>query len=327
MHPESPDRWTPDIGIKMEVLKAQVNRASVTEAELSIDDLPVECRLGVSVEGAAWITITCNPRSVSVDDDVAAVTFKIIGTGYRIRIAQSAPEATRNHLLEEMVELLGGGHPPGDVGRVAIRNWRELLARPHGTRLSDKALVGLHGELEVLETILEAGGKLDYWTGWNKDHCDFRLPGLVIEVKSTTSPNYRRVRIHGLAQLDDPEDGSNLVLVLKRLESSPEGRSVPELVDRAVSLGAVRSQLLEKLLEVGYHEHHRASYEDKRFVSEEAALRNIDDKHPRLIASMLTGVDMSSVDKIDYELNLNGSADADINQTIKELLIEHFGNT
>jgi hypothetical protein len=326
MPSDPPGRYAPDIATKMAVLQAKVTRTSVTEAELPIEDLPVECRLGASAEGAAWITIRCDPRSVSVDDDVAAVTFTIIGTGYQMRIAPSAPEAASNHLLEEIVELLSNGHAPGDVGLVAIRNWRELLARPAGDRLSDQALVGLHGELEVLETILEVGGDLDHWTGWNKDHCDFRLSGLVIEVKSTTSSDYRRVRVHGLAQLDDPQDGSDLLLVLKRLESSPDGRSVPDLVERVVALGAARSRLLEKLAGVGYYEHHNASYENKRFVSKEAVLRDIDDSHPRLIASMLTGVEMSSVDKIEYELNLNGTADADIDQTIEELLVERLGN-
>lgn len=322
---DDPNRWAPDIATKLAVLKSRLERTPDADAELVLDELPVSCRVGMSAEGNVWITITCDPRSVSMVDDLAAVGFGLTGKGYRIRVASTAPEPARNHLLEEIVDLLKQGHPPGDAGYVAISNWRELLARPAGQRLSDQALVGLHGELEILESILDAGGELNHWTGWSKDHCDFRLSGLVIEAKSTTSSDYRRVRVHGLAQLDDPEDGSDLILVLKRLEASQDGRSVPDLIERLVKLGASRARLLERLTEVGYYEHHEASYENQRFVSTNVALRRIDDSHPRLIPSMLRDVGTSCIDKIDYELNLDGTADADLKTSIERILANHLG--
>ncbi|MEP2372301.1 PD-(D/E)XK motif protein [Ilumatobacter sp.] len=226
-----------------------------------------------------------------------------------------------------MVQLLGEGHDPGDVGRTALQNWRDLLARPAGSPLSDNALVGLFGELEVLETILRHGGQLDQWTGWDKDHCDFRLSKLVIEVKSTTSANYRRVQIHGLGQLADPEDGSALVLVLRRLEPSPDGRSVPDLIESIVRLGASRSVLLDRLSNLRYSEQHKDHYDHSKFVSVEVGLRNVDDSHPRLVPSMLAAVDMSSIDKVDYELNLNGDAEADLDTDLDSLIARHLGNS
>ena len=175
--------------------------------------------------------------------------------------------------------------------------------------------------------ILRHGGELDQWTGWNKDHCDFRLSGVVIEVKSTTSANYRRVQIHGLGQLADPEDGSDLILVLRRLESSPDGRSVPDLTDEIVGLGASRAVLLDRLSQIRYSEQHRTQYENVKFVSQEVALRRVDGSHPRLTPTMLAGVDLSGIDKIDYELNLNGDAVADLDIDLDGLIAEHLGSS
>ena len=316
--------WTPDVSARLAVLRSELEKPGVDRIELAIPALPVPCFLGADVGGSTWIRVSCKPSSVSVDDKAAAVTFNIGADGYRVLLAAGTDRTVLGHFFEEVLELIGSGHAPGDAGCAALQQWRELLAKPPGSKLSQQALVGLFGELEVLETILRLGGSLEYWTGWNRDHCDFRLPHLVIEVKSTTSSDYRRVRIHGLSQLADPEDGSDLVLVLRRLESSTDGRSVPELIDANVRCGASRSVLLERLSQVGYHESHRQEYERIKFVSDEVALRRIDSSHPRLTAAILTDVDLSCIDKIDYELNLNGRADADIPLGLEDLLGEHL---
>ena len=317
--------WQPDIGARLAVLRSEIRKPNTDHVELAIQDTPVECHLGMEGGGSVWMRISCDPASVSTDDQAAAVQFTSTSNGYKVAISATAAAAVTDHLLEEMVQLLMDGHPPGDVGRAALQTWRDLLARPAGSPLSENALVGLFGELEVLETVIRHGGHLDNWTGWNQDHCDFRLAQLVIEVKSTTSANYRRVRIHGLGQLADPEDGSGLILVLKRLEPSPEGRSVPDLIDSIVRLGASRSVLLDRLSQANYSEVHRLRYEHSKFVSREVALRKIDDSHPRLVPNMLADVDLSSIDKIDYELNLNGDPAADLDTDLETLLAEHLG--
>jgi hypothetical protein len=318
--------WTPSVAARLAFLRTEMARLNGDQLQLSVMESPTTCFLGLDSSGASWLGIVCDPKSVSTDDRAAAVQFKIRPDGYRIIVAPATPEPVLVHYFEEVIELVRTGMSAGDAGAQALQNWRELLARPPGAPLSDETLAGLFGELEVLEMLLQHGGTLDHWTGWNRDHCDFRLPGLVIEVKSTTSANYRRVKIHGLNQLADPMDGSDLILVLRRLESSAAGRSVPDLVEALVALGVSRAKLLDRLHEARYSEAHRAAYQDTRFVSLEVALRRVDSGHPRLVPSMLEAVDLSAIDKIDYELNLNNDAEADLETNLEALVAEHLSS-
>ena len=297
----------------------------MTNPELSLTGAPIESAIGLDLEGNIWLSIECDPNSVSVDDLSALVSVNKRSTGYQILVGSDAEESAAVRFFEEVVELLAAGHPPGDAGRVALQNWRELLARPAGTPLTENALVGLFGELEVLELALDHDGKLEWWTGWQNDHVDFRIPGLSIEVKSTTSSEYRRVRIHGLQQLADPEDGSDLILALRRLDRSPQGRSVPDLTDSLCAKGVARSALLQCLSRVGYFETHRAQYEEVRFVSLELALREVNENHPRLTSDALSTVNLNHIDRVDYELNLNDEQDTDLGVGIAELLENRLG--
>ena len=319
------DRWSPDTGARLAVIRNSLAKGNANAFELPVQESPAPCFIGADAGGDIWVRIKCDPASVSTDDQAALIVFTTRVDGYKMSLSPKVPESVVCALLDQVMQLLVEGHAPGDAARAAIQNWRELLARPPGSPLGENALVGLLGELAVVEAVLSMGGSLDFWTGWNHDHQDFRLPGLTIEVKSTTSANYRRVQIHGLQQLADPEDGSDLILVLKRFERSQEGRSVPEVIDRIVQLGASRSVLLDRLARVGYHEQHRGHYANTKFVSTEVALRLIDEHHPRLVPPMLKDVDLSSIDKIDYELNLNGDPESDLPQTLDEVIRERLG--
>lgn len=324
MNGETSSGWSPELRSRIFFLHSELSARDVPLLETPMPDLPVECYLGVDQSGATWMRVACDPGSVSTDDRSVAVQFDVTGSGYRVVVQSGTDELVTAHFLEELTQLIRDGHAPGDAGRAALQNWRDLLAAPPGSPLTEKALVGLLGELEVLASIVRTGGVVDDWTGWQQDQCDFRIPGLAIEVKSTTSASYRRVQVHGLRQLADPEDGSGLILVLRRFERSPEGISVPTAIEDLVSMGISRSILLNRLSNVGYSEAHRADYERFRFVSKEVALRQVDESHPRLTPEMLEAVDLSCIDSVDYELNLNGTSDADLDTDLETILAAHL---
>ncbi len=315
-------QWVPTVAARLAALRAKLGSADEL-IEVRLPDTTAPCFVGVNHQGDIWVRIECEPTTVVTDDLAAAVRFTVLRNGYRVAVAPTVVESIATHFLEEMLQLVETGHEPGDAGRAALQNWRELIAQAPGVPLSDEALAGLYGELEVLEAVLQhPGGDLAHWTGWSRDHNDFRLPNLVIEVKTTMSANYRRVRIHGLRQLAAPDDGSELVLVLRRLERSPTGRSVPDLTESIARLGAPRSKLLEYLAKANYSELHRPHYAERRFASQELALRRVDDGHPRLTPGILRPIDLEHIDKVDYELNLNDDAATDLDTTLDALLAQ-----
>lgn len=316
---EAKTDWEPSVASRLAFLEREIARRGVDRARI---DLPASdgVTLGLDVDGTITVGIPCDPDDVDPDDRSAAVQVRAVPTGCRIVIHATANRRTAASFVEAVFGRLSDGAAPGGVGRSVLVEWRDLLARSPGSPLSDDALVGLFGELEVLERIVARGGSLSHWTGWQRDHNDFRLPELAIEVKSTTSADFRRVEIHGLGQLADPQDGSDLVLVLRRLESSPAGRSVPDLVDVLVRLGISRSELLQCLSNVGYSEEHRPFYDGRRFVSEETVVRRVDADHPRLTPDRLRQIDLTAIGRVDYTLDLNSHHESDLEQSLDELI-------
>ena len=148
---ETTKPWSPTIRSYLEVLKFEIADGKMANPEVPLPGLPVESTLGRNLEGDIWLSIRCDPESVSVDDSLALVSIKKWARG-QILVNGSAEESAAVRLFEEVIELLGEAHPPGDAGRAALQNWRELLAKPAGARLSENALVGLFSELEVLSS-------------------------------------------------------------------------------------------------------------------------------------------------------------------------------
>lgn len=112
----------------------------------------------------------------------------------------------------------------------SLRNFEALLARAGG--ISRDEVIGLYGELFVLESLLLAGkAGAKAWIGANRQSHDIRLAALELEVKTTTS-NARHHFVHGLNQLT-PTPGHDLYVVSVRLGSpgGGGGRSLDGLVD------------------------------------------------------------------------------------------------
>lgn len=114
-------------------------------------------------------------------------------------------------------------------------------------RLSDQVLVGLAGELLVLDALCHrapgsrVGGVVSSWDGWKESGRDFALGGVGVEVKATTRTTSAH-QIQGVHQVElfDGEDGSQseatlfLISVGLIWESREGAFSVPGLVDSIV---------------------------------------------------------------------------------------------
>lgn len=111
-------------------------------------------------------------------------------------------------------------------------------------RLSDQVLIGLAGELLLLDAICQransnqVGTVVSGWDGWKESGRDFALGGIGVEVKATTRPTSTH-KVQGVHQVErfDGEDGGDredmmfLVSIGLIWENREEAFSVPSLVD------------------------------------------------------------------------------------------------
>lgn len=132
----------------------------------------------------------------------------------------------------------------------SLDEWRRLF-RP-AREISCERAKGLFGELLVLQQLAQLSPTTapELWLGpYGRDH-DFASANGDIEVK-TSSGEGLGVVISSLDQLD-PQGSARLVLVRIRLLETPQGRNLADMVQELVSMGVLRSVLVERLERAGF---------------------------------------------------------------------------
>lgn len=172
------------------------------------------------------------------------------------------------------------------ISRIAA--WQEFMRRDSDGVLSAEAEVGLAGELELLNGLLDANlpapVALQAWQGPLDGLHDFTFGTGAIEVKTTLSPAGFPARISSLDQLDDTI-ASPLFLAGVRLALDSQGNSLPDAVN------ALRSRLAEdpatlvtlntRLLHAGYLDDVADRY-TRRFTPAGTRFLLVSDGFPRL---------------------------------------------
>lgn len=160
----------------------------------------------------------------------------------------------------DIVQRLSGAREESVAAHIeaGLRHWKSVFAARREL-LSDEQILGLFGELVILEDLLRGGfgtQAVEVWTGPEGEDHDFSVPGaLEIECK-TTAPHSERLRISNEHQLES----GDVPLVLAYIRASiirneTSGTSLPELVSRIeAQLPADGSVELfhQKLLEAGF---------------------------------------------------------------------------
>ncbi len=191
--------------------------------------------------------------------------------------------------------------------RTVLSDWRALLA---GAReaLTPSALAGLFGELHVLRQLLEADpGAVAFWTGPTGTAQDFHRGVDAIEVKTSVSPEGRRIRVNGVDQLDVVPPG-RLVLRWLRLRTG-RGMSVPELVDAILAKADDAQAFGKLLLAVGYREAEREIYSRQTFEVVEERAYEVGPGFPRIVPPGLTGdAVLPGLGPVEYVVDLDSAA-------------------
>lgn len=203
-------------------------------------------------------------------------------------------------------------NPTKALYRVLDR-WKALFRSP-GTLLGPDQLAGLFGELTVLKRLLEKDPSAHrLWRG-PEGHChDFAAGTVAVEVKSTTTGEGRRPRIHGLDQLEPPVGGTLGLawLRLQRTNVSGFGMGIVELVEQTLQQCDDESSLLEMLAAAGYRVSDTERYQDARFLISEERWYQVGAGFPGLTSQALVdaGVPVSVLD-VEYTIDLSGDIPA-----------------
>ncbi|MFF7362392.1 PD-(D/E)XK motif protein [Streptomyces sp. NPDC008125] len=189
-----------------------------------------------------------------------------------------------------------------------LDHWKALF-REQKVGLGSEQIVGLYGELLVLARLLRHDASAHrLWAGPRGHRHDFDAGTHAIEVKSSSSATERKPRIHGLEQLEVPENGA-LWLTWFRLRSSTtqgSGQSLVELVDRVLDLCDDVSAVLELLARSGFHRTDKR-YDNARFVVAEERWYRVGPGFPGLTRAALVSADIPiSVLDVEYTIDLSG---------------------
>ncbi|MEI5011484.1 PD-(D/E)XK motif protein [Streptomyces sp. PmtA] len=197
------------------------------------------------------------------------------------------------------------GNPVKALYHVLDR-WRALF-RTRGELLGPEQLAGLFGELIVLSRLLEADPSAHrLWRGPEGHRHDFSSSTVAVEVKASTQAGSRRMRVHGLDQLEEPAGGM-LWLAWFRLARTEAtgGTAVTTMVERVLRLCDDESALLDLLARTGYRLSDTDRYADARFSVEEERWYRVDADFPGLTSRALATAGVRvSVHDVEYTVDL-----------------------
>lgn len=232
-----------------------------------------------------------------------------------------------SRFCRELLESLAGSTTSARPTVEALSAWRRLFEPARHEDLSDSKLVGLLGELLVLEKIVERDPerRLGTWTGPTGSQHDFRAGSAALEVKSTTAREGRIVTISSIDQLVTPDDGS-LHLVHHRFDPDPSGESLPDLVERILDCSVEQTTLLGLLRGVGYSATHADRYRNRRFRLVDTRYYDVDGTgFPKIVPSSFKGdVQPAGTQRISYAIDLGNEPPHRLPDAEASALIDQF---
>jgi hypothetical protein len=187
-----------------------------------------------------------------------------------------------------------------------VNSWRNIFSRGPQQMLSQDEQVGLFGELEFIQALINegipSGEVIDAWKGADAEDKDFQFHNVGIEVKSSHKQD-KLVKISNIRQLDTTGFDAVYLYYYSFAKANGGSNTLPAQIDSVRSM-LVGSPYLEefesKLLNTGYSdadkENYKASYTQ---TYEEAYHVNV--QFPKITKNMV----MEAVLDASYVIDLN----------------------
>lgn len=217
--------------------------------------------------------------------------------------------------FEIATEITKKQRSPSEIVQMVIKKWRRFWGQSPHSILSFENQIGLFAEIWFMSFWLipnvGAGEALLRWKGQSGSRHDFEWLGRSVEVKATMSKRGKIHKIHGIDQLDPPENGELFLFSLSLREEAGAGNTLPGLVATCRHLIESDLDLLDlfeaNLFSAGYSPLHENEYANNHFRIADESLFSVNEDFPRLTDEIFMGGIPVGVERVDYEINLNNS--------------------
>lgn len=222
------------------------------------------------------------------------------------------------HLI---LDLMGGEIAKGltdetkqttDIVRKVLAKWRRFWGQLPQPMMSYEEQLGLFAELWFFsQWLLPKLGPdaVMAWRGpWGSRH-DFEWADKSVEVKSTTNIRGRIHQIHGLTQLENPENGPLYLLSVNLREENGAINNLPGLIEscRKHLIGSEEglAYFENALAHLGYSPIFEDEYSKLKLHIVEDILFQVVSDFPKLTReNLLNGISVG-IERVNYEINLN----------------------
>lgn len=187
-----------------------------------------------------------------------------------------------------------------------VNSWRNIFSRGPMQTLTPEEQVGLYGELEFIQALINegipTGEVIDAWKGADAEDKDFQFHNVGIEVKSSHKQD-KLVKISNVRQLD-PAGFDALYLYYYSFAKSNGGpNTLPAQIDevRAMLVGSPYLEEFEsKLLNAGYNDADKENYKSSYTQTYEEAYQ-VNEQFPKITKSDV----MEAILDVSYVIDLN----------------------
>lgn len=216
-----------------------------------------------------------------------------------------------NSLITELSkELYISTEPTLALVDKILKGWKKFWDDPLVNILSKEDQIGLLGELYFMFYWLFpvfGVSTVNSWCGPLKLRHDFEFSRFSIEVKSTIQ-NRSLYQIHGISQLEAPENGKLFLFGLQmRIEVSASitlGSLVSRISDELAYSHPENEKFQELLHKWGYFSEFSEKYNEVHYEVLDQCLYIVDEGFPRVIQTMLPSATRQLIESMTYAVNL-----------------------
>jgi hypothetical protein len=248
-------------------------------------------RLGTREAEEAMRRLRALPRTRGLEMQFARLTDD--KSELQIVLTDDSLEEVFNPLASDIASVAQSAMDPVVAVLSAVSRfeyWKRMLESLTERGLTVQARRGLFGEISLLREqllrLLPAPEAVRAWTGPTAAHQDFQLPGIAIEVKTSSGKEPQTLVISSERELD--ACGTDmLILVHLSLDErrGGTGESLNVAVDRtraAVNDAAARALLDDRLIRAGYLRLQRELYDEPRYTVRKQDYWHVTGDFPRI---------------------------------------------